>query len=169
MPTCSIFVFYIDRPICKAYYSSMSKVIRKAFKFRLKTTPEINKSLANYAGGCRFVWNKALALNLGRLNNKLPILWYEETDFWVTLWKQSDKYSFLKELPSQATQQKLKDLDKAFRDAFDKNQPLKRIPVFKKKGQSDSFRYPRGLRLTKNQTVSSCPRLAGYVTEIAER
>jgi putative transposase len=137
----------------------MRKVIRKAFKFRLKTTPEINKCLANYADGCRFVWNKALALNLDRLNNKLPILWYEETNFGVTLWKKSDEYGFLKELPSQATQQKLKDLDKAFRDAFDKNQPLKRIPVFKKKGQSDSFRYPQGFKINQESNRIFLPKI----------
>jgi len=140
----------------------MSKVIRKAFKFRLKTTPEINKRLTNYGDGCRFVWNKALALNLDRLNNKLPILWYEETNFWVTLWKKSDEYGFLKDLPSQATQQKLKDLDKAFRDAFDKNQPLKRIPVFKKKRQSDSFRYPQGFKINQASNRIFLPKI-GWV------
>ncbi|MDO9168919.1 MAG: helix-turn-helix domain-containing protein, partial [Methylobacter sp.] len=42
----------------------MKKTIRKAFKFQLKVTPEISQQLANFAGGSRFVWNKALALNL---------------------------------------------------------------------------------------------------------
>ncbi len=99
----------------------MNKTIRKAFKFRLKTTPDIQHKLANFAGGCRFVWNKCLALNLSRLNSKQNILWYEELNFWTTLWKHSDEYNFLSILPSQAIQQKLKDLDKAFKDAFDKN------------------------------------------------
>ena len=89
----------------------MNKTIRKAFKFRLKVSTETNQKLANYAGGCRFVWNKALALNLDRLNKKQSILWYEELNFWATLWKKSDEYSFLKDLPSQVLQQKLKDLD----------------------------------------------------------
>ena len=126
----------------------MNKTIRKAFKFRLKVTTETNQKLANYAGGCRFVWNKALALNLDRLSKKQPILRYDALDFWSKLWKKSDEYGFLKDLPSQVLQQKLMDLDKAFKDAFDKNQPFKRIPVFKRKSQSvDSIRYPQGFKI----------------------
>ena len=141
----------------------MNKTIRKAFKFRLNTSPEINQKLSMYAGGCRFVWNKALALNLDRLNQKQPILWYEELNFWATLWKKSDEYGFLKELPSQVLQQKLKDLDKAFKDAFDKTQPLKRIPVFKRKGQSDSIRYPQGFKVDQQGNRVFLPKI-GWVT-----
>jgi len=140
----------------------MSKTIRKAFKFRLKITPETNLKLINYVGGCRFVWNKALALNLDRLNQKQPILWYEELNFLATLWKQSDAYGFLKDLPSQVLQQKLKDLDKAFKDAFDKKQTNKRIPVFKKKGLSDSFRYPQGFKVDQDLKRVFLPKI-GWV------
>lgn len=141
----------------------MNKTIRKAFKFRLKVSSETNQKLANYAGGCRFVWNKALALNLDRLNKKQPILWYEELNFWTTLWKKSDEYGFLKDLPSQVLQQKLKDLDKAFRDAFDKNQPFKRIPVFKRKSQSsDSIRYPQGFKIEQEANRIFLPKI-GWV------
>jgi putative transposase len=141
----------------------MNKTIRKAFKFRLKVSTETSQKLANYAGGCRFVWNKALALNLDRLNKKQPILWYEELNFWATLWKKSDEYGFLKDLPSQVLQQKLKDLDKAFRDAFDKNQSLKRIPVFKRKGQSsDSIRFPQGFKIEQETNRIFLPKI-GWV------
>jgi len=34
-------------------------------------------------------------------------------------------------------QQKLRDLDRAFKDCFDKGQPLKRAPVFKKRGSNN--------------------------------
>jgi len=139
----------------------MNKTIRKAFKFKLKATPEASQQLANFAGGSRFVWNKTLALNLDRLEQKAPLLWYQEMNFWSTLWKQSDEYGFLKELPSQVIQQKLSDLEKAFKDAFDKNQPLKRIPKFKKKGQRDSFRYPQGFKINqqKNKVIFAKNRL----------
>jgi putative transposase len=140
----------------------MNKTIRKAFKFRLNLTPETSQKLVNYAGGSRFVWNKALALNLARLQQKQPILWYEELNFWVTLWKKSDEYSFLGDLPSQVLQQKLMDLDKAFKDAFDKNQPLKRSPVFKRKGKSDSIRYPQGFKIDQSGNRLFLPKI-GWV------
>lgn len=141
----------------------MKKTIRKAFKFQLKVTPETSQKLAYFAGGSRFVWNKALALNLFRLEHKFPLMWYQELNFWATLWKQSEEYGFVKELPSQVLQQKLKDLEKSFKDAFDKNQPLKRIPVFKKKGQHDSFRYPQGFKVDQDKSKVFLPKI-GWVS-----
>ncbi|MDP3877607.1 MAG: transposase [Methylobacter sp.] len=141
----------------------MNKTIRKAFKFKLKVTPEVSQQLANFAGGSRFVWNKTLALNLDRLEQKAPLMWYQELNFWSTLWKQSDEYGFLKELPAQVIQQKLSDLEKAFKDAFDKNQPLKRIPKFKKKGQRDSFRYPQGFKINQQKNKVFLPKI-GWVS-----
>ena len=126
-------------------------VIRKAFKYKLKTTPEIEEKCAQMAGCCRLVWNKALALNLHRLDNKQPILWYNETAFWLTFWKSTEDLSFLNDCHSQPLQQTLKNLDRAFKDAFDKKQHNKRIPKFKHKGQHDSFRYPQGFKFAHNR------------------
>jgi putative transposase len=121
--------------------------IRKAYKYRLKTNPDIEQKLARYCGCARFVWNKSLAMNLERLERGYSLLWYGELAWWLTLWKQSDDYCFLKECPSQVLQQKLMDLDRAFRDGFNRSQPLKRIPVFKKKGRGDGIRFPQGFRI----------------------
>lgn len=126
-------------------------LIRKAFKFRLKTNQSLSLQLTQFAGCGRFLWNKAWSLNMERLRNKQRILRYNELDFWSKLWKDSEEYGFLKECHSQILQQKLKDLDKAFMDAFDKAQPNKRLPKRKKKGLNDSFRYPQGFKLADNQ------------------
>ncbi len=141
----------------------MNKTIRKSFKFQIKVTPEVSLQLANFAGASRFVWNKALALNLERLEQNAPLMWYQELNFWSSLWKKSDEYGFLKELPSQVIQQKLIDLEKAFKDAFDKKQPLKRIPVFKKKGQHDSFRYPQSFKINQQKNKVFLPKI-GWVS-----
>jgi len=116
--------------------------IRKAYKFRIKTTKEIEGKLHRFCGSARFLWNKSLAMNLNRLENKQALCWYNELAFWLRLWKRSDEYAFLRECPSQVLQQKLRDLDRAFRDAFDKSLPLKCIPVFKKRGSGDGIRFP---------------------------
>ena len=116
--------------------------IRKAFKYRLKPAQAQAEMLSQFTGHCRFVWNKVLSLNLARLKEKQPLIWYHEADYWSKLWKRSDEFGFLKEAPAHCIQQKLKDLDKAFKDAFDKNQPNKRIPRFRKRGQHDSIRFP---------------------------
>ena len=122
-------------------------ILRKAFKYRLNLHPEQRALCTQFAGINRFVWNKALALNLSRLEDKLPILWYQESNWFTQLWKQSEEYTFLKDAPSQTLQQTLKQLERAFKDGFDKTQPLKRLPVFKKKGVQDSFRLPQGFKL----------------------
>ena len=121
--------------------------IRKAYKYRLKTNREIEQKLIRICGSGRFVWNKTVAMNLERLERGYSLLWYNEMAFWLTLWKKSDEYGFLRECPSQVLQQKLMDLDKAFRDGFDRSQPLKRIPVFKKRGSGDGIRFPQGFKI----------------------
>jgi len=120
--------------------------IQKAYKVRLKTNVEIETKLSQFCGSARFLWNKSLAMNLERLASRQQILWYNELAYWLTLWKRSEEYSFLKDCPSQVLQQKLRDLERAFKDGFDKSQPLKRIPVFKKKGSGDGIRFPQGFK-----------------------
>ena len=137
--SCIIQLFFV--------YLSIVLKIRKAYKFRLKTNKDIEAKLNRYCGSARFLWNKSLAMNLERLENKQPILWYTELAFWLTLWKRSEEYSFLQECPSQVLQQKLRDLERAFKDSFDRSQSLKRIPVFKKKGSQDSIRFPQGFKV----------------------
>ncbi len=121
--------------------------IRKGYKVRLKTNSNIENKLVQYCGSSRFLWNKSLAMNMDRLEKRQPLLWYNELAFWLTVWKRSEEYGFLKECPSQVLQQKLKDLDRAFRDCFDTNQPMKRMPVFKKKGMGDGIRFPQGFKI----------------------
>lgn len=134
----------------------------KAYKFRLEPTYKQAKTLFEIAGACRFVWNKALRMNLRRLEDKQKILWRDELSFWLTLWKESDDFGWLKQADSQALQQKIMDLDKAFKDAFDKTQPLKRIPVSKKKGRADSFRYPQRTKIDQDKQQVYLPKI-GWV------
>src|SRR5262245_37771538 len=123
-------------------------IIRKAYKYRLKECVEVLKPLAQTAGCCRLVWNRALNLQKQRLDNGLNILTYAELCNELAQWKQDAEFSFLKNVPSQPLQQTLKDLDRAIREAFLKK---KGFPHFKKKFRNDSFRYPQGCRLEANR------------------
>jgi putative transposase len=140
----------------------MKQTIRKAFKFRLNQTPEQAQKMLEFAGCSRFVWNKVLAKNLSLLERKKPILWYQEMNFWLGLWKKSDEYGFLKQAHSQSLQQTLKQLERAFKDGFDKNQPNKLIPKFKKKSGGSSFSYPQGFKLEQNNNQVFLPKI-GWV------
>jgi len=124
--------------------------IKKAFKFRLKSKPKLKK-LNQFTGSCRFVWNKALALQLDRLNHKEYIHSYCDLASMLVKWKNNEDTLFLKDANAQALQQTLKSLDRAFKDAFDKKHPDKRIPVFKKKGKcTESIRIPNAPTLNDN-------------------
>lgn len=132
-------------------------LIRKAFKYRLKTNQTEAVILSRYAGCCRFVWNKALALQRDLLATEKRRLSYAKLAAMLPVWKI--EHPFLKEAPSQSLQQTLMNLDVAIKDAFDKASP-KKLPQFKKKGIHDAFQVPQGFEV--NGQAVKLPKL-GWV------
>lgn len=126
-------------------------ILRKGFKFRLNVTAEQESRLWQTAGCCRFVWNKILATQKERLDKGEKRLSKTETINLLPKWKREQGTEFLKEPPSQTLQQKLMDLDKAFKDAFDKAQPNKKFPTFKKRLRRNSFRFPQHFKVEGNR------------------
>jgi IS605 OrfB family transposase len=126
-------------------------LIRKAYKFRLKTNEVLQAQLIQLEGANRFIWNKVLDINLRRLEHPEKkhrrLLTYNDMSGLLTLWKKSEDYSFLRDAPSQTLQQTLKNLHRAFQDGFNKRQPLKRMPVFKSKKHSLGVKFPQGFKL----------------------
>jgi len=120
--------------------------IRKAYKYQLKAKLDQERLFRQQAGCCRFVWNKALALQKQRLDAGEKVLRYAELCMQLTTWKREEETAFLADAQSQTLQQTLKFLDHALKEAFDKKNP-KRFPRFKKKGVSDSFRFPQSFKL----------------------
>lgn len=83
--------------------------------------------------------------------------------WWIQFWKQSEDYAFLREAPAQSLQQTAKALERTFKDAFDKTQPNKRLPVRKKLGKNEAgIKYPQGCVLDENNRVIKLPKL-GWV------
>ena len=143
--------------------------IKKAYKFRLKTTPEIESKLWIFAGHSRFVWNYFWHINKRRLANKQRIMRYNEMDFWSKILKSSNEYGFFKEAQAHIIQQKLKDLDKAYKDGFDKKQPYKRLPVKKKKFKStNSFRFPEPKQFKVSDKRIKIPKI-GWISFFKSR
>lgn len=113
-----------------------------------------------FAGACRFVFNKSLALqnaNHEAGNKRLP---YAKMTAWLVLWKTAPETQWLKEAPSQPLQQALKDLERAYKNFFQKRASF---PRFKKRGRSDSFRYPQGVKLDQANNRISLPKL-GWIS-----
>ena len=130
-----------------------------AYKFQLRPTPKKEAVMSRMAGCCRFVWNKALALQRDRLNNKERLLSYVQLVSLLVVWKKD--FAFLQEAHSQSLQQTLKHLDRALKDAFNKKNP-RQFPRFKKRNVRDSFLYPQGHKLEQQNARIYLPKL-GYM------
>ena len=119
-------------------------IIRKGYKYRLKTDAETRQQFAQHAGACRFVWNKILATNEHRYISNTPRIGFADACKLVKLWRESNEYGFLADVHSQALQQALRDLDRAYINCFE---GLAEPPNFRKKFLDDSFRFPQGFKV----------------------
>jgi putative transposase len=113
----------------------------QACKFELTPNGEQRRNLRQFAGSCRFVYNKGLALNIERYQKKEKRLGYAGLCALLPNWKM--EHEFLSDVPAQALQQALKNLERAYTNFFKKRAASLK---FKKKGQRDSFRIPKDSR-----------------------
>ncbi|MDE2254783.1 MAG: transposase [Betaproteobacteria bacterium] len=111
----------------------------QAFKFELRPNGQQQRQMRRFAGSCRFVFNKALALQKARFEHGEKKLGYAGLCKALTAWRNASDTPWLGEAPIHPLQQALKDLERAYANFFAKRADL---PRFKKKGQRDSFRYP---------------------------
>ncbi|ATW34824.1 RNA-guided endonuclease InsQ/TnpB family protein [Candidatus Williamhamiltonella defendens] len=128
----------------------------QAFKFQLRPNGQQERDMRGFAGACRFVFNRALALqneNHEAGNKYIP---YTKMTSWLIDWKSSTDTDWLKGSPSQPLQQSLKDLERAYKNFFQKRAAF---PRFKKRGQNDSFRYPQGIKLDSENNRLYLPKL----------
>ena len=115
--------------------------------------------MRRFAGCCRFVWNKALALEKETFENEGRRLGFSLLCNILRDWKKEDGTTFLSEAHSQILQQALKDLDRAYKNFFAKRADS---PRFKKKGVHDAFRYPQGFKLDEGNSRIFLPKI-GWV------
>ena len=116
--------------------------------------------MRRFAGACRFVFNKSLALQNENHEAGNKFLSYVKMATWLVEWKKAPETQWLKESPSQPLQQALKDLERAYKNFFQKRASF---PRFKKRGHSDSFRFPQGVKLDQANNRISLPKL-GWIS-----
>ncbi len=129
----------------------------QAYQFELIPHGQQQRKMQRFAGACRFVFNKALAWQKEQYASDPTIRFsYTVLANLLPLWKQDPNLAWLKESPSQALQQTLKDLERAYINFFSQRA---NFPRFKKKGQSDSYRYPQGCKLDQPNSRIFLPKL----------
>lgn len=123
----------------------------QAFKYELMPSGEQQRQIRRFAGSCRFVFNKALALQKDRYERGEKKLGYAGLCKELTGWRNGAETPWLSDAPIHPLQQTLKDLERAYSNFFAKRADF---PRFKKKGLSDSFRYPDPKQIKLDQTNS---------------
>ncbi|KER72543.1 cytosine methyltransferase [Burkholderia cepacia] len=111
----------------------------QAFKFELMPNGEQQRDMRRFAGSCRFVYNKALALQKENYEAGGKFIGYVAMAKHLTEWRNGGETPWLKDAPVHPLQHALKDMERAYKNFFAKRAAF---PKFKKRGQRDSFRYP---------------------------
>ncbi|EAX4317559.1 IS200/IS605 family element transposase accessory protein TnpB [Salmonella enterica] len=128
----------------------------QAFKFQLRPDGQQEREMRRFTGSCRFVFNRALALQNENYEAGNKFIPYTKMASWLVEWKNSPEMQWLKDAPSQPLQQSLKDLERAYKNFFQKRAAF---PRFKKRGQNDAFRYPQGVKLDQKNSRIFLPKL----------
>ena len=130
----------------------------QAFKYELMPDGAQLRSMRQFAGACRYVYNRALALQQANREAGGKFIGYVALAKHLTAWRNDPATPWLKDAPVHAQQHALKDLDRAYKNFFDKRA---KFPRFKKKGSGESFRYPdpKQFRLDQANARICLPKL----------
>ena len=136
----------------------------QAFKYELMPTSDQQRNMRRFAGSCRVVFNEALELQKMRHEQGAKKLGYPGLCKELTAWRNGAPLPsgrtapWLAEGPVHTQQQTLKDLERTYANFFAKRADF---PRFKKKGQSDSFRYPdpKQIKLEQHNCRIFLPKL----------
>jgi len=96
----------------------------QAFKYELRPDGQQERQMRRFAGSCRFVFNKALALQKTRHEQGEKKLSAFELNNLLPQWKAEPETKWLSDSPSQTLQQALKDLDRAYKNFFAKDRQI---------------------------------------------
>ncbi len=140
------FVVISHRP---KYNLAMQRL--QAFKFELMPNGEQQRDMRRFSGACRFVYNKALALQKTNYEAGGKFVGYVALAKSLTDWRNGTETPWLKDAPCHPLQHALKDLERAYKNFFAKRADF---PRFKRKGSGESFRYPDAKQFEIDQANS---------------
>ena len=125
--------------------------ITKGFKYRVYPTESQKQMMEQTFGNVRFVYNHFLNMRSEEWKNDHKSIGYNKTSSLLTDLKKEEEYSWLNLSDSMALQESLRDLDRAFRNFFRKNNDY---PVFHSKHDKQSYRTRNqnsGIRIEGNR------------------
>lgn len=115
--------------------------MKLAKKIRLFPTDEQAKKFFLFAGAARWAWNESLAFRKERFEKDHLNTTIQDCQKHIQDLKHNhNQYAWLKTVPEAITKQAVKDLDRAYKDAFKSD---KGFPRFKKKDRCKVSFYQR--------------------------
>jgi putative transposase len=130
----------------------MTKVVKRAYKYRFYPTPEQAAELTRTFGCVRKVWNLALEARTTAWHQRHERVTYLQSSALLTQWKRSEDLAFLAEVSSVPLQQALRHLQSAFARFWD-----------------NQARYPRFKSRKKSRALSSGEKVANPRHERRDR
>lgn len=121
----------------------------KTYRYRLMLTPKQLAQLREFAGCCRYVYNRAVAeLHVDDAPERVS---YSALCKWLTELKHSTEVLWLSNAPSQSLQQALKDLTQSCRKVVDERRRGREAHVrFRSRFDGlGSVRFPQNIRLAE--------------------
>ena len=118
-----------------------------AFKFRVYPTKEQQILINKTFGCCRFVYNHFLATRRDAWINNKESINYKQTSAMLTKLKKDEQYKWLKDIDCTSLQNSLQDLDRAYKNFFEKRAKYPRFKL--KRVHAQSYR-------TRNNSNSVC-------------
>lgn len=129
----------------------------KGLKFRIYPNKTQQKLIQQTFGCCRYVYNQGLAFRINQYECGNPI-GYNETNKLLYKLKHDREHDWLKDVDSISLQQVLRDLDKGYKNFFNK---IAEFPKFKSKhNHNKSYRTQSNISVLGNHI--KLPKL-GYV------
>src|SRR5437764_14753378 len=95
---------------------------KQGYKFEAQPNGEQLRNLRRFVGACRFVYNKALALNKERYEEKAKRLGYAGLCALLPRWKT--EFAWLSDVPAHAFQPSLKEFERGFRNLHEARRQL---------------------------------------------
>lgn len=139
-----------------------------AYRFELSPSMSQVRIMQRTAGTCRYVYNRALALQQTRRAAGEKRLGYKGLCAELTAWRNDPSMPWLAECSVSAQQQVLRDLERGFANFFAKRAAP---PTFKKKGRSRTAyrcQAPRDCRVDPHAPRVLLPKI-GWVRYRASR
>ena len=139
------------------YVETQGNTMLKAYKYKIKPNTQQEELLSKFFGCTRYIYNWGLNMRTSAYKENGKSIGYIQLAHELTKLKQDDKHQWLNECTTEALQQSLRCLDKAFTAFFRKKADY---PQFKtKKHTKDSVKFVNSVHFDFENWTVKLPKL----------